>query len=270
MPVSPAASFDLDMTLLNHATMTIPDSALKALDKLRGKYYIVLGTARDMDTPNSIVYRDIVRPDAIIHSDGTKITVGDQLIYETFMSKELVRRLIEFGEKEHLAIGAITGTEDYFTNPEQVEEIDRIRWGESRRNFVDPWKLLDYPVRTMIYVGYPEGASRIAEAFPELDCPLIASRLGADIMEREKSKAVGLKRLCDYLGVDIESCYAFGDSMNDYAILKEVGTGIAMGNAVEELKAMADYVTTDIADDGIYRACEHLGLFGETDSEEKP
>ncbi len=253
-------SFDLDMTLLNHATMTIPDSALLAIDKLRENYYIVLGTARDMDTPGSSVYRDLIRPDAIVHNDGTKITVGGELIYETFMPKDLVKRLLTFGEKENLAVGWLTGTEDYFTHPECVTEIDILRWGESRRNFLNPWDALDAPIRTMLYVGRPEGAEKIAEAFPELDCPLIASRLGADLMEKEKSKAVGLKRLCDYLGVDIRKCYAFGDSMNDYAILKEVGCGVAMGNAPEELKAAADYVTADIADDGVYKACIALGL----------
>ncbi len=254
-------SFDLDMTLLDHATFTIPDSALKALDRLRGRYYIVLATARDMDAPNSVGYRDIVRPDAIIHNDGTKITVGDRLIYESFMPKELVRRLLSFAEKEGLSVGASTGTEDYFTYPDQVAEIDVLRWGESRRNFRDPWELMNFPVRTMMYIGRPGGAKKIAEAFPELDCPLIASELGADLMEREKSKASGLKRLCDYLHVDIRDCYAFGDSMNDCDILREAGTGIAMGNAVEGLKAVADYVTSDIGDDGVYRACEHLGLW---------
>ena len=174
--MKPIVSFDLDMTLLNHATMTIPDSALAAIDKLRENYSIVLGTARDMDTPNSSIYRDIIRPDAIVHNDGTKITVGDKLIYETFMPKELIRRLLEFGEKEDLAIGWLTGTEDYFTHPDKVVEIDTLRWGESMRNFKDPWEALDYPVRTMIYIGREEGAAKIAEAFPELDCPLIASR----------------------------------------------------------------------------------------------
>ena len=261
-------SFDLDMTLLDHATMTIPDSALKAIDRLREDYYIVLGTARDMDAPNSSVYRDIICPDAIIHNDGTKITVGDELIYETFMPKELIRRVLEFGEREGLAVGWLTGTEDYFTHPENVTEIDLLRWGESRRNFIDPWEALDYPVRTMLYVGREEGAVKIAGAFPELDCPLIASRLGADLMEREKSKAAGLKRLCDYLGVDIRGCYAFGDSMNDYAILKEVGCGVAMGNAPDELKAVADYVTADIADDGVYKACVALGLIGDAYDQE--
>ena len=56
---------------------------------------------------------------------------------------------------------------------------------------------------------------------------------------------------------------AFGDSMNDYEIIQAVGTGIAMGNADQRLKAVADYVTADIGDDGIYKACVHLGLIND-------
>ena len=48
--------------------------------------------------------------------------------------------------------------------------------------------------------------------------------------------------------------------MNDLEIIREAGIGVAMGNAVSELKEAADYVTTPIGEDGIYRACVHLGL----------
>ena len=53
---------------------------------------------------------------------------------------------------------------------------------------------------------------------------------------------------------------AFGDSMNDYELVREAGIGIAMGNSVEELKAVADYVADDIDRDGVWKACRHLGL----------
>ena len=45
---------------------------------------------------------------------------------------------------------------------------------------------------------------------------------------------------------------SFGDSMNDKEILEESGLGIAMGNSIEELKGYADYVTDNIADDGVF------------------
>lgn len=74
------------------------------------------------------------------------------------------------------------------------------------------------------------------------------------------SKAVGIKQLCEYLGTSPEEAIAFGDSNNDLDMIKCVGTGIAMGNGSDALKALADYVTDSVLDDGIYHALEHFGL----------
>ena len=76
------ASFDMDMTLLDHATFKIPDSASRALSRLRERYYIVIATGRDLDSKFSAGLKELVEPDAIIHLNGTKITVGDEMIYE--------------------------------------------------------------------------------------------------------------------------------------------------------------------------------------------
>ena len=95
----PIVSFDMDMTLLDHETFQIPDSALRALGKLRGHYRIVLATGRDMDSHYSAGLKEKVNPDAIVHTNGAKITVGDQIIYESHMSPELKRRLLEFAER---------------------------------------------------------------------------------------------------------------------------------------------------------------------------
>ena len=68
-----------------------------------------------------------------------------------------------------------------------------------------------------------------------------------------------MKLLCKYYNIDIKDTVAFGDSMNDREIIEASGFGIAMGNAIEELKKYADYVTDDIADNGVYNALEKFG-----------
>ena len=83
---------------------------------------------------------------------------------------------------------------------------------------------------------------------------------GADIIERGNSKAEGLKRLCDYYGINLADTVAFGDSYNDIEIISEAGIGVAMGNAIEELKNAADFITDEVGKDGVYNACVRLGL----------
>lgn len=51
---------------------------------------------------------------------------------------------------------------------------------------------------------------------------------------------------------------AFGDGGNDIPIVREAGIGVAMGNANESLKAVADYVTASVEEEGIRKALEHF------------
>jgi len=69
-----------------------------------------------------------------------------------------------------------------------------------------------------------------------------------------------LKKICDDAGIDIRDAAAFGDSFNDIFMIKAAGTGIAMGNAEDALKEVADRVTDDCDRDGIAKALEELGI----------
>ena len=190
-------SFDMDMTLLDHSDFRIPDSAYRAIDRLREQYYIAIATGRDLDSKFSAGLRELVEPDAVIHLNGTKVTVGDQMIYHHTMKKDLVKRILEFAQGRNFAVGLTAGTEDYYMNPEVVREQDIRRWGETERVFRDPWKLLDMDVRTLVYLGRQKEAKQVEAEFPELKLPMFSSGEGADIVEKEASKAEGLKRLCE-------------------------------------------------------------------------
>lgn len=63
-----------------------------------------------------------------------------------------------------------------------------------------------------------------------------------------------------YFHIDKENAYAFGDGYNDQAMFREVGHGIAMGNAVDVLKQKATYITDSIDQDGILKALQHEGI----------
>lgn len=66
--------------------------------------------------------------------------------------------------------------------------------------------------------------------------------------------------MAEYLGLDISETMAFGDGGNDISIIREAGIGVAMGNANEEVKAMADYVTSSVDEDGVKNALVHFGI----------
>ena len=66
--------------------------------------------------------------------------------------------------------------------------------------------------------------------------------------------------MIDRLGFDLKDVYAFGDGLNDLEMLKAVGTGVAMGNGVPEAKEIADYITTDVSENGIWNGLKNLKL----------
>ena len=81
-----------------------------------------------------------------------------------------------------------------------------------------------------------------------------------DITSAAADKANGIRAIAQYMGLDISETMAFGDGGNDMSMLSAAGVGVAMGNALDKVKAEADYVTTSVDDDGIRNALLHFGV----------
>lgn len=85
-------------------------------------------------------------------------------------------------------------------------------------------------------------------------------KTGIDLLNKNNAKSVGIQDVLNYFGLTLQDTMAFGDGLNDIEMLSEVGCGVAMGNAEPELKAVADFVTLPIEQDGILYALEKLGV----------
>ncbi|WP_414056028.1 Cof-type HAD-IIB family hydrolase [Macrococcus equi] len=81
-----------------------------------------------------------------------------------------------------------------------------------------------------------------------------------DVIPIDGSKFEGIKRVSEILEIPISDCIAIGDGANDLEMIEGVGLGIAMGNSVDALKEKADYITTDVHDEGLTKAFKHFGL----------
>ena len=84
--------------------------------------------------------------------------------------------------------------------------------------------------------------------------------LFADVIPAGSSKAVGIDKMLAYFGISLADTMAFGDGGNDVSMLRHVGIGVAMGNAGDEARRAADYVTTSVDEDGILNALRHFGV----------
>lgn len=84
--------------------------------------------------------------------------------------------------------------------------------------------------------------------------------LFGDIGVANITKAHAIEELLKYLGADRTDTIAFGDAKVDIPMLEYCAFGVAMGNGGEEIKNMADYITDDVEEDGLYKAFEYLRL----------
>lgn len=82
----------------------------------------------------------------------------------------------------------------------------------------------------------------------------------ADVIARGVSKSAGIDCVLAHEGIALTETMAFGDGGNDVGMLRHVACGVAMGNAADEVKAAADYVTEAVDDDGVARALRRFGL----------
>lgn len=81
-----------------------------------------------------------------------------------------------------------------------------------------------------------------------------------EICPPELSKGAGVELICEHLGISPQQCIACGDAGNDQSMFAAAGLGVAVGNAVPELKAMADVIVADCEHDGLAEAIDmYLG-----------
>ena len=106
--------------------------------------------------------------------------------------------------------------------------------------------------------------ARVANDDGFIDCEFELCNTGGqnrELSPKGIDKGVGVARALAYLGREGNArTFGFGDSGNDLGMLAAVETAVAMGNAMPEVKAVADYVTDDVAHDGTVTAMRHFGL----------
>ncbi|MCD8241233.1 MAG: HAD family hydrolase [Lachnospiraceae bacterium] len=81
-----------------------------------------------------------------------------------------------------------------------------------------------------------------------------------ELISHDSDKGTGIVKAAELFGADVSDTIAFGDSLNDYQMIERAGIGVAMGNADEEIKAIADRVCESVWDDGVLHEMERMGL----------
>ena len=253
--------FDIDGTIWDWRNL-IPESTKKAIGLLRRN-----GCLTFMNSGRSrgfIQNRELLSIgfDGIISGCGTMIELNGETLYDFEMPKAQAIRIVE-GVRRHGWKPVLEGStflymdEDEFADDWYGQKLKRELGGRLRpiKDDWGEWKLQ----KLSCNIKDRDTEECIKEFNDEFDFILHELPV-CELVPRPHSKGSGIRYVCEKLGVGVEDTYAFGDSVNDSEMFAASGTAIVMGNGTERAKAMADFVTTPIDQDGIWNACEHLGL----------
>lgn len=247
--------FDIDGTLAIHGV--IPKSNLKALQLLKEQgHYTFICTGRSPFYAQNL-FADLV--DGLITCNGRYILYHGQKLHGEAFSKE---ELYSYQEKiKKLGAGAMFVSDDvaipYLLDKKQIQEIQK----EYGKHHI---QLLSQDLSFYTFDLFYHSLSKRDELIEAFAGELVINDHGGhgscDCSTIGFDKGNGIAYLLNYFHIDKADAYAFGDGYNDQAMFREVGHAIAMGNAVEELKQKATYITDSIDNDGIIKALIHEGI----------
>lgn len=237
---------DLDGTLL-HNDKTISDRTLRVLEQCRKRgIAFVIATARFWIGAETVI--DLLKPDYVISADGTMAHDAEKLVCECRLHPGTTNHLIQKIREAKEGAEIITAVDKtVYWNSLHISESARL-YKAQYYDYQSPFTEEVHKIAAEL--PSKEIAERIAG---ECGCKVIGYR-GEDIysfISRIAGKAHMIQMLAEHLGISMEQVVAFGDDENDIEMLQVCGIGVAVANALPEVKAAADTVTLSNEQDGV-------------------
>ena len=249
--------FDIDGTLLPVGQPDLPEKTRQALLRLKERGILLcIATGR---SPTELPRFEGVAFDAWVTFNGSLCYSETETIFSNPIPQKDVQQIIRNARSLGRPVSVATRDGLYANGVDRdladyyaivhLELAASPDFGEAARG--DVYQLMlgcrekDYPA---IVAGAP--GAKVAAWWDR----------AADIIPSNGGKGVSVGKMLEYFGLDRSEAMAFGDGNNDIEMLQAVGTGVAMGNASAQLKAVADAVCGDVTEDGIWQFCVEQGL----------
>ena len=250
---------DIDGTLYN-TEKQVTEYTKNILNIVKDKgIYVVLCSGRSNKDVCEIS-KDVNASKYVISSNGALVYnyVDDLDIFESVMEKESLEKMWTLCENEKKWELIIESKEQVYINelmfrrrPERFIKIDKIDDISNKNIF-----------QMVLNIEESEKGDKVKEIL-EKEEKIWAPNYGVgvtcaffDINNKNIDKGIGIKHLIENLGIKKEETIGFGDGVNDLAMFRECGIGVAMGNAEEKLKDMADYITQTNDEHGVAKFIE--------------
>ncbi len=273
-----AVFIDIDGTLVG-ANETVSPGNRQAIDKARAKgVEVILCTGRTRHTAQPVAEQLGPPLGYVVTSNGGVAMRLDtnEVLHKHLLSipvaLQIIKAIIAVGAEPYVYEDATSGELDgarVFYHPELP--VSAFAVAARYRPYADITKTLPFEPVSIGAFGSPSKmrplVDKLLHQLPP-DLAIIqsgsATHWGIEIFVGGVSKKLGLEALAAHLDIHREEIMAIGDHINDIEMLQWAGVGVAMANALPETKAVADWITTSQAEDGVAHAIEQI-IFEEVD-----
>ena len=237
---------DLDGTLLR-SDKTISAYTASVLEKCQKQgIKLVFATGRGQ---TAAILTQGIDFDGKITMNGAVGKIGDEVVYSRLIPSEILRPILVNLDKMGINVATQVGGIDYsnFVASDFWPWVTSFKITDFTKHSLDAEKV--YCPKTT-----PEQRAYIEKMLPEnLYTVVTADTTGPflQIMHKEASKSKAIAALADVWGISFDEIVAFGDDLNDVDMLLYAGIGVAMGGALDEVKAVANQICKENDDDGV-------------------
>lgn len=249
--------FDIDGTLLDQDKQ-LPSSAKEAIKQLQANgHEAAIATGRAPFMFKKL--REELGIDTYVSYNGQYVVLNGKVIYKNPLDQKALKSLTEKAlENEHPVV--YMDAEDMKAN---VPEHDFINESISTLKIDhfpthDPDYIDRELYQSLLFCAKGEEQPYI-DQFKEFDF-IRWHRVSVDILPAGGSKAEGIERVINHLGIPRDRQVAFGDALNDLEMLKQIEHSFAMGNGMQVTKDAAKYVTKRVDEDGILHGLKKMKL----------
>ncbi len=241
--------FDLDGTLLR-SDKTISEHTLEVLRKCREKG-LLIGVSTSRSEKNSLKFIAELCPDIIISSGGALVKYNNEYVHIAEFSVEETRDMIQLARDicgADCEITIDTLDEHYWNYKIDPNQVD-ASWGESI--YTDFADFSEKSLKMCVEIFKPDAAAELAEKLWDCDCVKFVDGEWYKFTKKSATKENAILKLCAACNISTDNIIAFGDDLVDAGMLQLCGKGVAMGNALDEVKNIADAVIRSNDEEGI-------------------
>lgn len=263
-------AFDMDGTLLNSEKKITPSTAEAVHRAMAQGIYVVFNTGRCMAELRE--YFSVLDVPYINSVSGALVLdrQTQQTVYSNALPVDIVSRILEIAAPEDIMIHLLI--QQSIVQKDKIPQMDRYHMGVYRSMYekvTDKWDDLSaryqadpFPVpKVNLYHTSPEARTRTRQKIlaQNLSVEMIdAESTSLEISAKGLDKGIGLEKLCSYLHLSMSEVVVVGDADNDAEAMKKAGLSIAMGNANDRIKSIADTIVNDNDHDGCKEALERF------------